>query len=414
VTPRRYLFVIHYPVFGGPHNQALRLAAPLAAAGWETVVLLPDEPGNSADRLRKAGIDVIAAPLSRIRATADLRHHARMAAGVREDIRTIRRVAGEWEADLVLVGGLANPQAAIAGRADGRAVVWQLLDTRLPLAARAAYFPLLARYADSIMVTGSRVAALHPGVASLKGRVVPFFPPVDRELFGADPALRAAAREQLAIPADATVIGTAGNLNPMKGHTTFLRVAARLREERPDLRFLIFGAEYSYRTQYTQSLWAEAERLGLRLGESLVVCDPSDRLPELAQALDVFLLTSEPRSEGLPTVIGEVMAMGKPVIAADVGGVADAVSDNANGFVVPARDVAAFVAATRRLLDDAVLAARFSEAAVRSSEQFSVEASAAAHLCAFELAMRGARSNGRPRSLAASVGRRRPRTSAGR
>lgn len=387
MTDRRYLFVIHYPVFGGPHNQALRLAEPLARSGWQTVVLLPDEPGNSVGRLREAGIDVVTAPLSRIRATADVRRHVRMIGNTRNDVRTIRRVAREREVDLVLLGGLANPQAAIAGRADGRAVVWQLLDTRLPLAARAAYFPLLAHYADTIMVTGSRVAAVHPGVESLEGRVVSFFPPVDRELFKADPTVRAAARRELGIPADATVVGTAGNLNPMKGHRTFLRVAARLHEERPDLRFLILGADYSYRTEYSRSLWDEAEQLGLRLGESLIVRDPSNRLPELAQALDVFLLTSEPRSEGLPTVLGEVMALGKPVIAADVGGVADVVSDGVDGFVVPARDVDAFVVATKRLLDDEASAARFSVAATAGSERFSVEASAASHLQAFERAM---------------------------
>jgi glycosyltransferase involved in cell wall biosynthesis/SAM-dependent methyltransferase len=383
---RRYLFVIHYPVFGGPHNQALRLATPLAEAGWDTVVLLPDEPGNSVDRLRESGIEVVTAPLSRIRATPDVRRHVRMAAGARQDVRTIRRIAREQEADLVLLGGLANPQAAIAGRAEERAVVWQLLDTRLPLAARAAYFPLLAHYADALMVTGSRVAAVHPGVPSLGERTVSFFPPVDRELFKADPAARAAAREELGIPANATVVGTAGNLNPMKGHRTFIRAAARLHEERPELRFLILGADYSYRTEYSQSLWAEAEQLGLRLGDSLVVRDPANRLPELAQALDVFLLTSEPRSEGLPTVIGEVMSLGAPVVAADVGGVADAVSDGENGFVVPARDVDAFVAATERLLDDDALAARFRAATAQGAEQFSVEASAAAHLEAFELA----------------------------
>ncbi len=385
-APRRYLFVIHYPVFGGPHNQALRLAGPLAAAGWETVVLLPDEPGNSADRLRAAGIEVVTAPLSRIRATADVRRHVRMAARVRTDVETIRRIAREQEAELVLLGGLANPQAAIAGRAEGIAVVWQLLDTRLPLAARAAYFPLVARYADAIMVTGPRVAAVHPGVSSLDGRVISFFPPVDRSLFRADPAVRAAARRELGIPEDATVIGTAGNLNPMKGHPTFLQVAARLREERPDLRFLILGADYSYRSEYSQSLWDEAERLGLSLGESLIVRDPADRLPELAQALDIFLLTSEPRSEGVPTVIGEVMALGKPVIAADVGGVADAVSHGGTGFVVPARDVEAFAAATGRLLDDEGLCARVSAAAAQNAQQFSVEASAEAHLEAFEIA----------------------------
>lgn len=383
---RRFLFVIHYPVFGGPHNQALRLAEPLAAAGWETVVLLPDEPGNSVDRLRDAGIAVVSAPLSRIRATPDVRRHARLAAGARTDVRTISWVMREEEADLVLLGGLANPQAAIAGRAEGRAVVWQLLDTRLPRAARTAYFPLLAHYADAIMVTGSRVAAVHPGVPGLEERVVSYFPPVDSALFRADPAVRAEARRELGIPADAKVVGTVGNLNPMKGHRTFLRVAARLREERPELRFLLLCADYSDRTAYSQSLWDEAERLGLRLGENLIVRDPGNRLHALAQALDVFLLTSEPRSEGLPTVIGEVMALGKPVVAADVGGVADAVSDGGNGFVIPARDVDAFVAATERLLSDESLAARFSAAAVDGAEQFSVDASVAAHLEAFERA----------------------------
>lgn len=43
---------LHYPVFGGPHSQALRLAAPLGRLGVRTVVLLPDEPGNAAGRLR--------------------------------------------------------------------------------------------------------------------------------------------------------------------------------------------------------------------------------------------------------------------------------------------------------------------------------------------------------------------------
>src|SRR5207248_3243568 len=136
---------------------------------------------------------------------------------------------------------------------------------------------------------------------------------------------------------------------------------------------------------YSQSLWEEAERLGLHLGEGLIVRDPGARLPELAQALDVFLLTSEPRSEGMPTVIGEAMALGKPVVAADVGAVADAVIDGSNGFVVPARDVEAFASATGRLLGDEALCARVSAAAAQSAEQFSVEGSARSHVEAFKV-----------------------------
>ena len=60
--------VIHYPFFGGPHNQALRLEQPLSARGMETTVLLPDEPGNAELRLTEGGVDVATIRLHRLRA----------------------------------------------------------------------------------------------------------------------------------------------------------------------------------------------------------------------------------------------------------------------------------------------------------------------------------------------------------
>jgi len=394
MNTRRFLFVIHYPVFGGPHNQALRLAGPLAERGWETVVLLPDEPGNAAPRLEEAGVRVLTAPLVRIRANPDPRIQMRTAAHFRRDVRTIRRTLTEEKADLVLLGGLANPQAALAGRAERLPVVWQLLDTRLPAAISAAYLPLLARYADSLMVTGNRVAQAHPGVPRLASRTVPFFPPVDRNLFVPNADSRAAARMELGLDGDGPVVAIVGNLSPMKGHGTFVRVAAQVHRTHPDARFLVLGADFAHRPEYAQSLWAEAERLGLRLGETLIVRDPGGRLPELAQALDILVLTSEPRSEGIPTVIGEMMALGKPVVAADVGSVSEAVVDGVDGFIVPARDVDAFTTAITRLLDDRELYARMSAAVSEDASRYSIETSADVHVRAFELACKRAAERG--------------------
>ena len=47
----RVLAVIHYPTFGGPHNQVTGLDAALRDRGIETVAVLPDEPGNAVGRL---------------------------------------------------------------------------------------------------------------------------------------------------------------------------------------------------------------------------------------------------------------------------------------------------------------------------------------------------------------------------
>jgi hypothetical protein len=110
----RPLSIIHYPVFGGPHNQALRLAGPLRRLGVKTTVLLPDEPGNAASRLQAAGVDVITVPLHRVRATANPAAHLRFAVRFWPEIDAVRRVIRERRIDLVQIGGLINPHGAIA------------------------------------------------------------------------------------------------------------------------------------------------------------------------------------------------------------------------------------------------------------------------------------------------------------
>ena len=84
------LMVIHYPFFGGPHNQALRLNYPLEGIGVSTTVVLPGEPGNAADRLRSAGLDVAEIRLHRIRARVDPRFHVRLIAGFFRDVQRLR------------------------------------------------------------------------------------------------------------------------------------------------------------------------------------------------------------------------------------------------------------------------------------------------------------------------------------
>jgi glycosyltransferase involved in cell wall biosynthesis len=115
-------------------------------------------------------------------------------------------------------------------------------------------------------------------------------------------------------------------------------------------------------------------------------------------AFDIFWLTSMPRSEGIPTVIGEAMACGVPVVASDVGGVGEAVADGETGFLVPPSNPEALVTATLPLLEDPALRARMGrEARARAERLFALDVCADRHLDGFHRALQRRRSSDRDR-----------------
>ncbi|MGE0229526.1 MAG: glycosyltransferase [Dehalococcoidia bacterium] len=382
------LHVVHYPVFGGPHNQALRLAAPLQRRGWNTTVLLPGEPGNAAARFRAAGIEVVAIPLHRLRATRSIPTQARFLGGFIPEVAAIRRLIRSRSIDLVVIAGLTNPHAAIAARLEGIPVVWQLVDTRAPLALRRALTPLVTALADSVMTTGAEVARVHPGLESARDRLIVFAPPVDTTDFRPDPGRRTGARRTLGVPDHALVVGAVGNLNPQKGHEYFIRAAAGVSARYPDARFRILGGQTPTQAAYAARLRAEVRDARLSEPDTFAILDPEADVAALVPALDVLVLSSVPRSEGVPTVILEAMACGIPVVATDVGAVREVVEDGATGFVVPPLDPDATARATLRLLDDPVLRRRMGDLArQRAVERYDVEVCADVHVRAFEAAL---------------------------
>ena len=382
----RVLFVSHFPTFGGPHNQALRLAPALRERDFETVVLLPEEEGNAASRLGKSGLEVVQRPLRRVRAVMRPGVQARFLASIARDVREIEAVIDERSIELVQVTGLMNPHAAIAARRANRPVVWQLLDTRPPAAARTALSPMVGKLADVVMTTGMEVARLHPGIARLGSRLVPFYPPVDTTLFQPDEDGRREARRELAVPDDAVLVGTVGNLNPQKGHEYLLEAAALLRDGTPELHVRVLGARTPTHRAYEEALLQDVRRLGLE--DRVRFCEPGDRVPELLPAFDVFALTSVPRSEGVPTAILEAMACAIPVVASDVGGVREVVEAGRTGTVVEPLDAAALATALAELTGDPGRRRELgSRARERALERYGLRACADRHVLAYESAI---------------------------
>lgn len=346
------LSVLHGNTFGGPHNRNARVAPYLRAHhGVRTIALVPDEPGQASKRLQEHGVEVVKIEIPRLRASYNLKYHVHFLAGFERVVRRIRGLIHTKNVDVVQINGLSNPHAAEAARRAKVPVVWQLLDTFTPMWFRRLMMPYVIRRAPVIMATGNAVGMAHPGCSKLaEERRILFYPPVDLKHFRPHQAARSEARRVLAVPNHAPVIGNVSNLNPQKGHRLFLRAAAQLKRDLPNARFVILGQSYPAHRKYEQSLYALAEELGLELGADLLITAPGADVAKLATAFDVFWMTSEPYSEGVPTVILEALALGLPVVSTNVGAIAEVIQQGETGFVVESQDAFEIARLTRRIL----------------------------------------------------------------
>lgn len=354
------LSVIHYPIFGGPHNQAVLVGRTLAARGIRMVVLLPT--GASAERrIRDEGVEVMTIPLHRVRATVKVLPHLRLLGTLLPEVAAIRKIIRERSIDVVQVAGLVNPHGAVAGRLEGAGVVWQLIDTRAPTVVRRLMMPLVTRLADVVMPTGRAVASAHPGAERMGDRLVVFYPPVDPDQFRPAEWDREEARAEFGLSAQDRVVGTVGNLNPQKGHEYLIEACALARAERPDAKLLIVGASHETHRAYEARLVRKARELGLVVGRDVVFAGGLADVRRGLAAMDVFALASVPRSEGAPTAVEEAMMMGLPVVSANVGAVNEVVVDGETGYVVPPLAPRVMAHALLRILSDRALQKKMGE-----------------------------------------------------
>ena len=152
-------------------------------------------------------------------------------------------------------------------------------------------------------------------------------------------------REELGFSHDQIVIGIVARLEAVKGHKYFIEAFHQLAPKYRQMYAVLIGdgsqKENLKKLVDKYQLQDRVRFLGIRRD-----------IPELLHAIDIFVLPSI-AGEGLPNVILEAMACGKPIVATRVGGTPEAVLDGENGYVVPAGDPAALASALQDLLDDA-------------------------------------------------------------
>jgi glycosyltransferase involved in cell wall biosynthesis len=165
---------------------------------------------------------------------------------------------------------------------------------------------------------------------------------------------RAELLDAAGIPRSAQIVGTVGNLYPVKGHSDLIRALGTIVQRQPQAHVVILG-----RGDLHDTLLSEAAALGVR--DRVHLLGYRDDVRDWLAAMDVYTMPS--LSEGLPLSLLEAMTSGRPAVVTGVGGMPEAVRDGQCGFVVPPRDVSALADRISFLLGDAQAAARMGVAA---------------------------------------------------
>lgn len=273
-----------------------------------------------------------------------------LSGGALRDLIGLQELIGylrEREVKLVCAHGYrADLVGLLAARRCGIPVVWFLRGWTGENAKIRVYEALdrtLLRCADRIVclsqLQADRVAGL--GVAREKIRIVPNAVEPPR-------ATREQARRELCgrfgVAEGDLLVGVAGRLSPEKGAHDLIRAIQALAPLPAGVRFLLFG-EGPLRA----SLEREIQQSGL--AAQVILAGFHGDFPQLLPGLD--LLVNPSHREEMPNVVLEAMAAGVPVLATEVGGVAEIAGPQQSVRLIPAGRPEQMAKALTQLLDDA-------------------------------------------------------------
>ncbi len=167
-----------------------------------------------------------------------------------------------------------------------------------------------------------------------------------------------------------------GRFSPQKNHSLLLEAFSRALNHLSTMELWLVG-EGPLRSEIQNQVYARGLEKNVRFWGLR-----SD-IPELLAEADVVVLASD--WEGVPLVVLEAMASGKPVVATAVGGVPELVEHGKTGFLIPPRDPQALAESLLHLAQNAELRREMGEAGRgRAVEHFDIRRTAEAYAELYE------------------------------
>lgn len=169
------------------------------------------------------------------------------------------------------------------------------------------------------------------------------------------------------------LIGNVGALDDRhKGQSHLIEAAKELEKSHPDIHFLFVGSG-----QDEAKLKAAAQSLSNVTFEGFV-----NNVNDYISSFDLFVFPSN--NEGLGSILLDVMQLNVPIIASNVGGIPDIITNNINGILTPPSDPKSLKKNILRLYSDKTKSAKLASTAKESIENFSPQSMQNAYLSLYK------------------------------
>ena len=361
---------------GGPQIRSLSVARLLRKRGIETSFLFP--PGTDAfEELALAnGFSVYRPDFSCVHPPAQVVSNLNYVTTFPLSVYRILDCIRDANPDLVHVNMSFNFQSTVAARLSDSRVLWHLNDVNAPWPLSRVVAASAKALSDTIVVSSNAVNEYYFADGWSGSETI--YPVVDTEKY--DPARdfsdRPTLHEELNVDALTPIIGSVGNVNPVKGYEHLLRAVRHVVDSYGPVCVPIAGAKLDTQREYYRSLKRLQAELGLE--DTVHFLGRRSDIPRLLSAFDVFAMPSV--AETGPMTLMEAMAMEKPIVTTNVGVVPERFTHQEHGLVVPPKDAKGLGDTVCELLTSPEQSAEYGKnARKRAIESFSVETIADKH-----------------------------------
>ena len=325
---------------GGAERMLYNLLSRTNQLRFEPIVVSLMDRGTFGDQIEALGIPVY---------TIGIKRGIPTPAAIVRLIRTVRHLKPDLIQGWMYHGNLAA-QFARVFLSPKIPVLWSIHHSihSLPSEKKITqtiirFSSIISRYTNQIVFVSKNSQLQHEALGYCSEKSLVIDNGFDTSLFKPSVEARLTVRAELGLPPESFLIGLMARYHPMKDHDNFLRAAALLLKEFPEVHFILIGSEVDRENQVLHQL---IQDLGL-FNRIHLLGERSD-MPRLAAALDIASLASA-YGEAFPLVIGEAMSCGVPCAVTDVGDSARIVDNT--GRVVSPRDAEALANAWKELIE---------------------------------------------------------------